>query len=187
MKKEVKKSGWKKTALIIGLTLLAVFIVLLIIGFLQSNSNSKDYYTHDYFKVASIPGWTEIPSEIPSSYSYIPNNAYTSEGISITITLLPKNSEINLDSLFEQGVETTKKIMPDFQIIESPSEERFGNVNGKKVIFTGTSNNISLEFNQVYGIKFNVIYTITYVCPIEKCLYSEVFTSLKNSFEAIEP
>lgn len=196
-----------KKSLIIGIV--ALFAVLFIAGFYFFNQNNKngiadtdtnsnleeinDYIgestttIHKDFRAVIKNDWKEY--EIPPSiYFYLPSGVsqedVNAEVISVAVTPLGEN-QYNLDSLLEQGIENSKKILPDFELIETKdwSNEHF---TGKKIKFTGTSEEVKRSSLQVFGIELNNLYAITYSCPVNNCNSYGVYNSFVESFEPVK-
>ena len=197
-----------KKSFIIGV--IALIIVLFIIGIyliiknnnpinVDTNINSNPEEVTDYvgesttvihkdFKAIMKNDWSE--SEIPpSTYFYLPLDVspedVNAEVISIAVIPLGENNQYTLDSLLEQGIENSKKIMPDFELIESIDWNN-KHFTGKKIKFTGTLEGVKRSSLQVFGIKYNNLYAITYSCPVANCNSYGVYNSLLESFEPVE-
>ena len=190
--------------------IIALIVVLLIIGIyliiqnnnpvnVDTNINSNPEKANDYvgesttiihkdFKAIMKNDWPE--SEIPpSTYFYLPPNVaqedVNAEVISIAVTFLGENNQYTLESLLEHGIENSKKIIPDFELIES-TDWNNDYFDCKKIKFTGTSEGVKRSSLQVFGIKHNNLYAITYSCPIANCNSYAVYNSLLESFEPVE-
>lgn len=85
----------------------------------------------------------------------------------------------------EQGIENSKKIMSDFELIDSTDWQNAHFI-GKKIKFTGTSEGVKRSSLQVFGIEHNNLYAVTYSCSIDKCNSYGVYNSLLESFEPVE-
>lgn len=197
----------KKGMIIVSIILIIVLFLGGIYFFNQNNkqkianadTNSNPEEVNDYvgesttiihkdFKAIIKKDWQE--SEIPpSTYFYLPHGVseedINAEVISIVITPLGENNQYTLESLLEQGIENSKKIMPDFELTESTDWDNNYFI-GKKIKFTGTSEEIKRSNLQVFGIKHNNLYAITYSCPINNCQSYGVYNSLTESFEPVK-
>ncbi|MBS3079531.1 hypothetical protein J4218_05405 [Candidatus Pacearchaeota archaeon] len=196
----------KKSVIIIGLIILVIALIAGVVYFINQNKNSNPIDTnsnpeevndyvgesttiiHKDFKAIIKNDWSE--SEIPpSTYFYLPPDVaqedVNAEVISIVVTPLGENNQYTLESLLEQGIENSKKIMPDFELIESIdwNNDYF---NCKKIKFTGTSEGVKRNSLQVFGIKYNNLYAITYSCPVNNCNSYGVYNSLVESFEPVK-
>jgi len=195
-----------KKGIIIGVIVLVVILTLVAFYFINQNKDlnqidsipnpeeANDYVgesttlIHKDFKAIMNKDWPE--SEIPpSTYYYLPPNVaqedVNAEVISIAVTPLGENNQYTLDNLLEQGIENSKKIMPDFELIETTdwNNEYF---TGKKIKFTGTSEGVKRSSLQVFGMEHNNLYAITYSCPVDNCQSYGVYNSLLESFEPVK-
>lgn len=196
----------KRGTLIGGVIILVLVLVFGIFYFIQQNKPSNPIDTnlnpeevndyvgesttiiHKDFRAIINKEWQE--SEIPpSTYFYLsPNVAQedvNAEVISIITTFLGENNQYTLDSLLTQGIENSKKIMPDFELIESIDWEN-NHFTGKKIKFMGTSEKIKRNNHQVFGIMYNNLYVVAYSCPISNCNSYGVYNSLLESFEPVK-
>ncbi|MFA4960649.1 MAG: hypothetical protein WC548_03205 [Candidatus Pacearchaeota archaeon] len=194
-----------RSGIIIGLVVFAVLILGALYFINQDNDsgqgdvmNSKE--TNDYvgesttiihkdFRAIMKKDWQE--SEIsPSTYFYLPPNVaredVNAEVISIAVTFLGESGQYTLENLLEQGVENSKNIMPDFELIEDVDWEN-DYFSGKKIKFTGTFEGVKRGGQQVFGIQHNNLYVISYSCPANACNSYGVYNSLLESFETVVP
>jgi len=143
---------------------------------------------HKDFKAVIKKDWQEFEIT-PSMYFYFPPNTaeedVNAEVIYIAITPLGKDSNFTLDTLLEQGIENSKSIMPDFELTEN-IDKTDSEVFERKIKFTGTQEGVKRDNVQVFGIRYNNIYSVTYSCPIDNCNNYAVYNGLVESFEAIE-
>lgn len=198
----------KKSAI---LGIVAIIIIVLISGFIFLNKPKNDATQnlsdsvqsdgknnimedtktsiHKDFRAIIKSDWQELEVP-PSTFVYLPRNTdqedVEAEVISVTTAFLGENNEFTLDQLLKQGVENSKKIIPDFELTETVIWEG-SSLQGKKIKFTGTQESIKRESVQVFGIKYNILYAITYSCPIGKCNYHGIFNNLAETFEPVEP
>ncbi|PIN77893.1 hypothetical protein COV15_01205 [Candidatus Woesearchaeota archaeon CG10_big_fil_rev_8_21_14_0_10_34_12] len=194
-----------KKSIIIGLVVLAIVLVFGVFYFINQNKDLNQIDTtnpeevNDYigesttiirkdFKAIIKDDWPE--SEIPpSTYFYLPPNVaqedVNAEVIFIAVTFLGENNQYTLESLLEQGIKNSKKIMPDFELTES-IDWKNTYFTGKKIKFIGTSDGVKRSSLQVFGIKHNNLYAITYSCPIANCNSYGVYNRLLESFEPVE-
>lgn len=146
-------------------------------------------FIHKDFRAIILSGWQELEVP-PSTFVYLPPNTnqedVKAEVISVTTTFLGDNNDFTLDQLLEQGVENSKKIIPDFKLTETTVWDG-SNLQGKEIKFTGTQEGIKRESVQFFGIKYNTLYAITYSCPVDNCNYHNIFNNLAEGFEPIEP
>lgn len=201
----------KKSFLIIGLIVLAVIIMFAVFYFLKkdndslkpdfnqqdkiiSNPEEQTEYVgeqttvfHKDFKAIMKKDWQEFESQ-PSTIVYIPKNTseedINAEIISVVVVSLGENNEYTLDNLLEQGIENSKQIMSDFELTESTDDEISG-MSVKKIKFTGTTEGIKRNNIQIFGIKYNNLYAITYSCPVDICNSYAVYNSFIESFEPV--
>jgi hypothetical protein len=196
----------KKSAVIAGV---AVFVLILVVGgffFLNKNNQSKsgdqslaldaqgDYVgeqttiIHKDFTTVIKSDWQKFESS-PSLYVYLPPDTaqddVNAEVISIAVSFLGENNEVTLDELLEQGVENSKKIMPDFELTENIDSGKL-NMPGKQIKFMGTQDGVKRENIQVFGIKYDILYSVTYSCPVGGCNYHAVYNGLVESFEPVK-
>lgn len=143
---------------------------------------------HKDFKATISSGWNETEIS-PSIFVYLPPGANpddaSTETIIITDSFFEENN-LTLDQLLEKGIENSKATMPDLEIIEN-SEWKNHFFSGKEIKFTGTQDGIKRQFTQIYGIKYNTLYSITYSCAENNCKYNYVFNNLTVSFEPTIP
>ena len=193
----------KKSGIIIGAVILIIVLAIGGFYFIKQNNNSNptdtnsedaiDYVgestttIHKDFKAIIKGDWKEMEVP-PSTYVYLPPSTaeddVNAEVISIAVTFLGENSQYTLESLLEQGIENSKKVMPDFELTENNNWEN-DNLVGKKIKFTGTQEEIKRDSIQVFGIKYNNLYAITYSCPVDNCNSYAVYNSLVESFEPV--
>ena len=191
----------KKGAIIIMISsLLIISLIGGIFLFIQINDNSlffdeqNDYIggqttiIHKDFKALIKSDWQEF--EIPpSTYIYLLKGVKTSnknaEAISINIVNLGSDNQLTLEGLLDQGIENSKKTMSDLEITEDIDWSNEHLV-GKKIKFTGTQEGVKRSNIQVFGIKYNNLYSITYSCPIDECNSYAIYNVLIESFEPIE-
>ncbi len=195
----------KKSLIIGGI----IFVILLVIGgiFLLNRNDSEkippnqiptekqtDYVggqttiMHKDFRAIMKDDWieTEIP---PSTYIYLPPNTNqedsNAEIISVVVQYLGENNQYTLDELLEQGIENSKQIMPDFELTENIDGGK-PDMPGKRIKFTGTQEGIKRNNVQVFGIKYNNLYSITYSCPVDECNSYAVYNTFVETFEPIK-
>jgi hypothetical protein len=196
----------KKSVIMGGFIILVVVLVFGVFYFTHQNNNSNPIDTnlnpeevndyvgesttiiHKDFRAIINKEWQE--SEIPTStYFYLPPNIaqedVNAEVISITIAFLGENNQYTLDSLLTQGIENSRKIMPDFELTETVDWKN-DYFTGKKIKFTGISEGIKRNNHQVFGIMYNNLYVISYSCPISNCKSYGVYNSLLESFEPVK-
>lgn len=191
----------KKGAIIIMISsLLVISFIGGIFLFIQINNNSlsfdeqNDYIKeqttiiHKDFKALIKSDWQEF--EIPpSTYIYLLKGVKTSdknaEAISINIVNLGADNQLTLEELLDQGIENSKKTMPDLEITEDIAWSNEHLV-GKKIKFTGTQEGIKRSNIQVFGIKYYNLYSMTYSCPIEGCNSYAIYDVLIESFEPVQ-
>jgi len=142
---------------------------------------------HRDFKAIIKKDWQEL--EIPpSTYLYFPKETSkddkNAEIISIVVSYLEENNSYTLESFLEKGLENSKQIIPDFELIENIDKEN-EYFSGKRIRFSGTSESVKRNFVQFFGIKYNNLYVISYSCPIENCNSYAIYNSLVESFEPI--
>jgi len=142
---------------------------------------------HKDFKAIMKADWKELEVP-PSTFVYLPPNTaeedVNAEYISIVSTPLG-DSQWTLDSLLEQGIENSKKLIPDFELTNSWTDSTPLIQPAKRITFTGTQDGVKRNNVQVFGIKNNVLYGLTYSCPIEICSYYPIFNVLVESFEPV--
>lgn len=186
-----------------------IFVLLLIIGgiFLLNQNNSEnipldqippekqtDYVgeqttiIHKDFKAIMKDDWNEIEVP-PSTYIYLPPNTKkednNAEIISMVVQFLGENNQYTLDELLELGIENSKQIMPDFILTENIDGGK-SDMPGKRIKFTGTQEGVKRNNIQVFGIKYNNLYSITYSCPIDECNSYAVYNTFVETFEPIK-
>lgn len=142
---------------------------------------------HRNFRAIIKKDWQEL--EIPPfTYIYLPPGISSEDVnavlISILITPLGEN-QLNLDYLLTQGIEESKEIISDFELIENTNWNNNYFV-GKKIRFTGTSDNVKRDSLQIFGIKYNNLYVITYSCPIDNCNDYAIYNKLMETFEPVD-
>lgn len=184
-----------KKRIIIFIVILSILIVAGVFLFLRNRSYNTPNYNeesktliHKDFKATINADWQEL--EIPpSTYAYFPLNMsqedVNAEVISVVITFLSENNQITLEELLEQGIEISKQIMPNFELIENISTDKLG-MPSRKIIFTGTQYDILRQNTQYFGIKYNNLYSVTYSCPINNCNYYNIYDKFIESFQAIK-
>jgi len=198
----------KRGVLIIGVILL---VIALVIGYIFLSkprynvspdleesvpSEEKSDYVgeqttvmHKDFRAIIKADWREFEVR-PSNFVYLPPNTaqddISAEVISIITTYLGGNNQLTLDDILEQGIENSKQVMPDFELTENVDWET-SHMLGKKIKFTGTQEGVKRNNVQVFGIKNNILYAITYSCPVESCNSYPVFNTLVESFEPVVP
>lgn len=142
---------------------------------------------HKDFRAIMKADWKELEVP-PSTLVYLPpgtaEDDVNAEYISIVSTPLGE-SQWTLDSLLEQGIENSKKVMPDFELTDELTDGIASIQPAKRIIFTGTQDGIMRNNVQVFGMKNNVLYGLTYSCPIESCNYYPIFNVLVESFEPV--
>jgi len=185
-----------------------IFVLLLVIGgiFLLNQNNSNQLNTdsnpenaidyigeettimHRDFKARIKENWveTEIP---PATYIYLPPNTkeddVNAEVISIVVQFLGEENEYSLNELLDLGIENSKQIMPDFELTENIDGGK-PDMPGKRIKFTGTQDGIKRNNVQVFGIKYNNLYSITYSCPVDECNSYAVYNTFVETFEPIK-
>ena len=142
---------------------------------------------HKDFRAVIQADWQEL--EIPpATYIYFPSNTsqedVEAEVISVVVSPLGENSQ-SLEELTQLGIENSKKIMPDFELIENMNVNK-GELTGKRLKFTGTSEGVKRNFVQFAGIQYNKLYALTYSCPINKCNYYELFNNFVETIELVK-
>lgn len=194
--------------LIVGGSVLLIFILLLVIGS-GSNNNSNSVYNdsiafdeqnqyvgetttviHKDFKAIMKEDWVENDTSSSGS-SYV---AYTPPGVVygdangeyIYVAVGNLGGETyTLDELLNLIVGMSNESLPNFELISSSDEEGKGIV-GKEIKYTMSSNGNKLNLIEFFGIKYNTLYTVTYICPVGNCNYYPVYNVFVESFEPIE-
>lgn len=196
----------KKNIMILGIVAIIIIAITGFYFFSQNNINSNQINTdsnpedaidyvgeqttimHRDFKAIMKDDWTE--TEIPpSTYVYLPPNTkeddVNTEVISMVVQFLGEDNQYTLDELLEQGIENSKKIMPDFELTENIDGEKI-DMPGKRIKFTGTQEGVKRNNVQVFGIKYNNLYAITYSCPVENCNSYAVYNTFVDTFEPVK-
>lgn len=178
--------------------LIAIIILIVIIAslWLYNNLSKKSSLEttntveditiiHKNFRAIMPENWTENENS-PLTYIYLPPNANPEdkkvEVISIVISPLGENNMFTLDEILKLGIENSKKIMPDFELIENIDGGK-PDMPGKRIKFSGTQDGIKRSHIQSFGIKYNNLYTLSYSCPINNCHYNNIYENLLTSFE----
>jgi hypothetical protein len=192
----------KKSVIVPGIVVIVLILILgavflIMPGFKGDNStfstqNSNNFagedrtIIHKDFRAIIKADWKEYEVP-PSAFVYLPPNTdendTRAEAITIYSGFLGEDNNYTLDSLLEQGLENSKKIIPLFQLTENTT----GNIKGfdsRKIEFTGIQEGIERNFVQVFGIKSNTLYSITYSCPVDNCNSYDVYNSVVESFES---
>lgn len=141
---------------------------------------------HKDFRASIDASWNETEVS-PSLYLYFPPGANrTNENAEvIMITSVPMgNSTQTLDQVFQSGIQSSKKLMPDLNVTKTGNFSN-GKFSGREVEFTGTQSDVKRFYEQVFGVKYNTLYSITYTCPVAHCLYYQVLRTVENSFQPI--
>jgi len=200
------KIKMKKGIIIIGTIFLIMIIA--IIGFYffsQNNNNSNQINTinpedvvdyigeqttiiHRDFKAIMKDDWSEA-EVLPATYIYLPKNTkqedVSAEIISIEVQFLGEDNQYTLDELLELGIENSKQIMSDFELTENIDGGK-SDMQGKRIKFTGTQEGVKRNNVQVFGIKYNNLYAITYSCPIDSCNSYAVYNTFVETFEPVQ-
>ncbi len=168
-------------------------VILVVGGFLlfgkisPEGNNAGEIKTilHKDFRASINSDWEEI--EVSGINLYLPQNTSQeddrAEAIVIISTPLQGNNQ-TLDQILEQGIENSKIIMPDFELTENINYNN-GKITGKEIKFTGTQQRIKRNGDQFFGIKNNILYSVTYTCPSDSCNYDSVFRTVIESFEPV--
>lgn len=126
-----------------------------------------------------------------SNYFYFPLdedvNSTDAEFISVVVVPLTDSTQ-TLDALIQTGIEQSKQIMPDFELLEN-TEIDTGKIQGRKLNFTGTQEGVKRSYIQVTGTEFSKLYAITYSCsinPANNCNSYDVLDMIVNSMEIKE-
>lgn len=143
---------------------------------------------HKDFKAIIEKDWQEIEVS-PSTYIYLPPNTekedVDAEIISIVVQFLGKNNQYTLNELLELGIENSKQLMFDFELVENSDDGKL-NIVGKRIKFIGTLDGVKRNNLQVFGIKYDNLYSITYSCPINNCNSYAIYNTLIESFEPVK-
>ena len=182
-----------KKGVIITIVALAVVIVA-VAGFFilrkGTGEGAKDTgittIIHKDFRLSINSSWQEI-SASSAVYFYFPPNISqdnpNAEYISLTESRLG-DSNISLNQLLEQGIAQSTKIMPDFALAENNAFSN-GNFEGREIKFSGTQQNITRNYDQVFGKTNGMLFSITHVCPLGNCRYQAVFDKVTQTFEPL--
>ncbi len=180
---------WIKVAIVVvaifGVGLFNHFYINTDIG---QNNSGESTIIHKDFRAIMNTGWEEyeIP---PSTFVYLPSDTsqddVNAEVISIVVNYLGENNNYTLEWLLEQGIEYTKEVMPGFELKEN-TEDEILNMSVRKIKFTGTQEGIDRNYIQIFGIKYNNVYAITYSCPVDNCNSYTIYDDLVESFEPVE-
>jgi hypothetical protein len=188
----------KKSVIIVGLVVLIMFLVFGIFYFINLNKSSNPIdansnpeektIMHKDFNTVIKSDWKEIEVS-PSLYAYLPPNTsqedINAEVISIAINFLGEDNKKGLNEIMEQGINISKLIVPDFELLENFDwENKF--LKGRKIKFIVTQEGIKRENIQIAGIEYNNLYAVTYSCPMTNCNYNKVYKDLIESFKPVK-
>jgi len=106
-----------------------------------------------------------------------------SENLNVVVSKLDKAEPTSLDGLPEVLAPAFKEIFGVQGPLSSHDVSLDGNP-AKKIAFTYNLFNRMVENTQVYSIKSDNVYVITYVCDVSTCsTYTPIFEKMINSFK----
>ena len=194
--------------LIVGGGILLILILLFVIGSSAKNNSNSVYndslafdeqnqyvgetitIIHKDFKAIMKADWVEneTSSSISSNIAYTPPGVVYGDanGEYIYVAIGSLGGETyTLNELSNLLIEMSNESLPNFELISSSDEEGKGIV-GKEIKYTISSNGNKLNFVEFFGMKYNLLYTVTYICPVGNCNYYPVYNVFIESFEPIE-
>jgi hypothetical protein len=197
-RKTMKNKKNSNKGFVVGIVICVVLVgAVLLAVYLNENKKIEKLDTsemilkiHKDFGIEIPNNWNEYVPKIDATkgamYVYVPSNQnvtyVASEKVIITIAYFPEGNSPNLNDMLNQGLNVTKKAIPDLEMTEGPTDFTMGGMSGIKMKFTGTSNKEKLEFTQISVKNPKNVYTISYHCPFEECNYYDVFDNIVETF-----
>ncbi|MBW4507455.1 MAG: protein kinase [Scytonematopsis contorta HA4267-MV1] len=168
--KSVGKPIFRKA--IIGLALATIASIFSIWFFLRPQSNSLETYNAYGMTIQYPKGWEKLvtPDRITGNFArFVPpkeaNSDLYQENINLIIHDLPENSR-ELQQFTQSNLDDIKQ-SSDVKILEQ-GETQLANQNAYQVIYTIKEDKIDVQRLQVWTIKDNKVYIITYAADINQ-------------------
>lgn len=150
--------------------------------------NSRDFQTYENLEnklSIRYPGsWTK--NEGPNGVMFISPKESSAdnfqENIGITVQTLVNNTA-NLDQIAEASVEQLKKVITDFNLVDS-TQINLGNIPAKQVVYTGKFGDFNIKWLQVIALENDKFYIITYTA--EASNYNNSLNVLEEMLESFK-
>ncbi len=149
---------------------------------------SPDRVMHSTYSIVIQRGWEEI--EYNNSFVYIPPEGNFSDPFSEKFAVsveMPISESASLKKLTEADIRKTGELLPNLKVINQSEDEKLGQMDAIKVVFTGSIENRILRITQYRAIQGNRLYVLTQQCEYEKCMYDNIFKEVSESFSWRNP
>lgn len=163
-----------------------IVTIVFFLTFTVKAQNEKKVYETDIFSIKYPVEW-ELTTETDNQalfYIKSPLDSDTDE-FSENINLITQNLEgmkISLDFYVKENIKGIATI-PNGKVLSNKREKR-GNEEYHILVFKGRMNNLDLKIQQVYAIKNEVAYILTFTTTEEKYeQFEEIGTEILNSFK----
>jgi hypothetical protein len=151
--------------------------------------------THKTFNINVPADWREI--EFDSTFIYLPPGAeatdLTAEKLTVTVSALPKTNKATIETLMDDDVRETKKVMPNIQEIKIKEPTLLGGLSGMTTRYSATLQKTLMEIDQIDAIlrtqtfKYDLVYKFGHTCKLDRCQHTGTVKAIANSFEPIDP
>lgn len=157
----------------------------------QQQSETSDYliyYNSEYgIKIKYPPNWTKMEQVFGAIVVFMSpkENAFDNFQENLNIVAESLSTPITLEEYTDVAISQLKQIITDINIVETESTTLAGNP-AHKIVYTGRQGQYILKWMQIWTIKNNKAYVITYTA--EENTYSNflgIVQEMINSFEII--
>jgi len=142
---------------------------------------------HRTFSILMPTEWREI--EYSNMIFYLPPGSEAvdpiSEKVQVIAAGLPKENRLPLKNILEDGIDDSKKLIPDL-IMTKEEEITLGNNYAVRMVFTGTIQGKKFENIQISTINKDIMLHIVYNCFEDNCKYSDIYNKMVDSFEILQ-
>jgi len=123
-----------------------------------------------------------IPLNVITFVYYPEKNALSSVALSIMVYDL-STQFITLEEYTQFSLDQLKQDIPNYNQVEATATVLAENP-AEKVVYTGEMSQNNLKFMQIWTIKNNKIYLISYVAPVQ--LYSDSLSTVQKMIDSFE-
>jgi putative hemolysin len=153
----------------------------------QESHDAMQRKFHRTFSVLMPENWAEV--EYSGMIFYLPPGSEaadpTSEKVEIIGAMTPQNDTVPLKEILEAGLDETRKVVPDVEVIRE-EETTLGGAKALKLTTTGTIMDKKFTNTQIGTLNNNVMQNIIHNCFEDNCVYSDIYYKMVDSFQIIQ-
>lgn len=171
-----------------GLIIL-IFIIIAISGYCQAKTNFLTYDNPEYRIEIRYPSdWSKTEQVMGATAAFLSPQEGTSDDFQENVMINVQDisaSPMTLEQYTQLGINQIKQIITDASIIESNTTTLGGNL-AHDLVFTGKQGQYNLKWNQVFTVKNNKAYVLTYTAKMNTYdNFLEAAKEIKESFRWI--